>query len=125
MHLLPPYAIIDTMAQIRKRCTTPGCVRMGRNKGIRDGKVYFGSKCRFCHRKGIIGIGYEQYILGRKDNKKCERCGWNEGPCDRHRVIPSLGYIDSNIIILCPNCHRLETFNIIDIQMERIMAGKK
>lgn len=44
---------------------------------------------------------------------KCSLCGW-EGPCDRHRI--KMGceggkYVEGNIIVLCPNCHRLVHLN--------------
>jgi 5-methylcytosine-specific restriction endonuclease McrA len=38
------------------------------------------------------------------------RCGWSEGSCDTHHIIPkSEGgeYSIENGVILCPNCHRL------------------
>lgn len=38
----------------------------------------------------------------------CSRCGWNESYCDRHRLIPELGYVKGNVVPLCPNCHRVE-----------------
>ena len=41
----------------------------------------------------------------------CQFCGWNSTPCDIHRIIPgSLGgkYTTDNVMVLCPNCHRLE-----------------
>lgn len=44
----------------------------------------------------------------------CEICGWNEAPCDLHRIVPGkLGgtYRTDNIIVLCPNCHRMRHFS--------------
>lgn len=46
-------------------------------------------------------------------NKECARCGWKEGPCDRHRIVPELGYVPDNCVSLCPNCHRLVTLKLI------------
>lgn len=40
----------------------------------------------------------------------CSRCGWNEGVCDIHHIVPrSKGGTDSNdnLTYICPNCHRL------------------
>lgn len=40
----------------------------------------------------------------------CSICGWNESSCDIHHIIPrSNGGGDemSNLIIVCPNCHRI------------------
>lgn len=44
------------------------------------------------------------------DTNKCSICSWI-GPCDIHRKIPGfLGgkYTFENIMVVCPNCHRLE-----------------
>ena len=43
-------------------------------------------------------------------NIGCSLCGWNEGACDLHHIIPkSKGGQDShdNVTLICPNCHRL------------------
>lgn len=40
----------------------------------------------------------------------CSRCGWLEGACDIHHILPrSKGGTDSNdnLTYICPNCHRL------------------
>mgnify|MGYP001611092206 FL=1 len=41
----------------------------------------------------------------------CQRCGWGNGRCDVHHIIPrSKGGTNEkqNLVILCPNCHRIE-----------------
>lgn len=41
---------------------------------------------------------------------KCAICGWEEGSCDTHHIIPVKEdgkNLMSNVIILCPNHHRL------------------
>jgi len=42
--------------------------------------------------------------------RKCERCGWNESTLDIHHIngkkIENCNNL-SNLVILCPNCHRL------------------
>ena len=46
----------------------------------------------------------------------CELCGWNKGPRDIHHIIEvSQGGKNeiSNLISLCPNCHRLIHRNLI------------
>ena len=48
-------------------------------------------------------------ILNRA-NKGCSICGWNESTCDIHHIIERKnGGTDilSNLIIVCPNCHRV------------------
>jgi len=46
----------------------------------------------------------------KRMGKGCCRCGWNEAPCDLHHVrgrkIPNAN-ADTNLTLLCPNCHRL------------------
>jgi len=40
----------------------------------------------------------------------CCRCGWNEGSCDLHHINGKKiknPHNDSNLALLCPNCHRL------------------
>lgn len=57
------------------------------------------------------------YWEGRSSipNKKCELCGWNKAPCDRHRIDNKKGYFAENVKVLCPNCHRLVTLNVIKL----------
>lgn len=41
----------------------------------------------------------------------CQRCGWNKSFCDKHRIVGGNKggkYKKGNIIVLCPNCHRVE-----------------
>jgi len=42
----------------------------------------------------------------RSSSEPCDHCGWNEAPCDRHRLQPVDGYVEGNVVVLCPNCHR-------------------
>jgi hypothetical protein len=46
-------------------------------------------------------------------NIKCDLCGWDKAPCDRHRIEKLKGYIKENVMILCPNCHRLATYGLL------------
>ena len=49
-------------------------------------------------------------------NVGCSICGWNEASCDVHHIIPRKqgGTNDnSNLTILCPNCHRKAHENLI------------
>ena len=50
-------------------------------------------------------------------NLSCFNCKWDKAPCDIHHIIPkSKGGSDhhENLTILCPNCHRLAHYNIIE-----------
>lgn len=58
---------------------------------------------------------YKAITVGQKiklqRGNKCEMCGWDKGNCDVHHIKPkSKGGTDdiSNLIVLCPNCHRLQ-----------------
>ena len=55
------------------------------------------------------------FALKNYPNDKCQRCGWDEGPCDRHRLKPELGYTEGNVFVLCPNCHRLLSMKFITL----------
>lgn len=88
----------------RKICKISNCKRQTRNKGFYKGKTRYDNVCSFHH------SGTSPYWKKKIMNKKCERCGWDKAPCDRHRVVPSKGYVKSNVIVLCPNCHREEEY---------------
>jgi len=59
------------------------------------------------------GKNSEQYIrnyLNGKLNHTCQRCGWNQAICDAHHIQHRKeggGWDFENMILLCPNCHRL------------------
>ena len=48
------------------------------------------------------------------DNQVCARCGWH-GPCDHHRLDKNKGYVQENVLVLCPNCHRLVTMGLVEL----------
>ena len=104
-------------------CQTKGCNKQSRVKGLSsDGRKFYATKCVSCHR----GLRYKQkkeygLTLQGISNAKCERCGWWEGRCDRHKIAKSIGYDLENVVILCPNCHRLETTEVIDLNAEDFM----
>ena len=103
---IPPLCYNRGMRD-RLICEYPGCTNLGRNKGkYRNERIYD----RFCdlhHRmrydKAKQHFAFKLLI----DNKKCKWCGWDKAPCDRHRIDPAKGYTKTNVIVLCPNCHRL------------------
>lgn len=46
----------------------------------------------------------------KRANIKCQRCGWNEGTLDIHHINGKKEKDKNrleNLVILCPNCHRL------------------
>lgn len=43
------------------------------------------------------------------DTSECNLCKW-KGPCDKHRIVMGRDggrYKRGNVMVLCPNCHRL------------------
>lgn len=99
----------------REKCTIDNCNRLQRNKGMINGKKIYGKVCGVHHKRsnGDTETGY--HITSRIPNGKCILCGWNKSYCDRHRLVPELGYIEDNIKLLCPNCHRLVTIGLLTI----------
>lgn len=71
-------------------------------------------KDRALNRKKREEIAYYEY------DRKCALCGWHidNGPmggCELHHIIPvSMGGSDEkeNLILLCPNCHKLSDIGI-------------
>lgn len=52
----------------------------------------------------------KKQLAKERHSQPCWLCGWKEAMCDFHRRVPgSEGgtYRKSNVMVLCPNCHRL------------------
>jgi hypothetical protein len=96
---------------IQRPCCVEGCHRLGRNKGFYKGKIHYAKKCQF-HHKNENGQFVPSWGKPVIKNDHCEECGWNKAPCDRHRINPKLGYTATNVKVLCPNCHRIETIRL-------------
>ena len=93
-------------------CDYDGCTNKRRNKGKVKGRSISGRFCDKHHRYRLSNNkGQRRYI----DNSTCSRCGWDEAMCDRHRIDPDKGYYLENVAVLCPNCHRLITLNLITL----------
>lgn len=105
-----------TISNKIRGCIYPGCKRKGRNKGNYNGSTRYDCYCEYHHRlRCKKNSQIYEYIHSRKviDNSKCDECGWNKAPCDRHRINPKEGYTRENIKILCPNCHRLVSLGLL------------
>ena len=96
------------MEQQRRQCSVLGCGRMGRNKGTVNGATRYDHKCENHHRTKVRLEASSMFFRKHIKNATCETCGWSQSYCDRHRIIPTVGYTRDNVKILCPNCHRLE-----------------
>ena len=106
-------------AYIRGECFIEGCNQLQRFKGRdKQGRHRYAKVCDKHHRiRYNIGNPFEKYDLNFKNklpNDKCEFCGWDKAPCDRHRKDSDRGYLPENVTILCPNCHRLVTLGLIN-----------
>jgi len=68
--------------------------------------------------RGIDAKNLSQHVIryiNEKYNKKCARCGWNKINPSLGRSLLEIDHIDgrsdnnseSNLVLLCPNCHSL------------------
>lgn len=71
-------------------------------------------KCSIETDRGRYSTGISYDAIRNKIKKirgdKCEICGWEKGTCDTHHRISTIDGGDNsegNLIIVCPNCHRL------------------
>ena len=93
---------------IHRNCEYPNCQKKGRNKGFYKGETRYDRFCEFHHRLRYKTENRAYYSKKQMiDNSKCEKCGWDKANCDRHRIKAERGYFKENIMVLCPNCHRL------------------
>jgi 5-methylcytosine-specific restriction endonuclease McrA len=86
----------------------------------------FHAKCKDCKSRDSRVHG--KIKRGKGLLNKCEVCGWSESVCDRHHIKPiSAGGRDcqSNLIVLCPNCHRKAHFGLITMTTLRRMVKKR
>lgn len=115
--------------EIKPKCSIEGCnnVAIGFSK---NGRKYYR---KFCNRHYELHYGiHEAKKLQRKASKygvcteefselsisTCSLCGWSECNCDIHRIVSGKDggkYIKSNIVVLCPNCHRLVHRGIVNL----------
>lgn len=108
-------------AYIRGECDIKGCNHLQRYRGLdHKGNRLYGKVCTKHHKIRYnmnfpVNMSNRISLKYKMPNDRCIRCEW-EGPCDRHRMIPSEGYVPENVRILCPNCHRLVTLKLIIIE---------
>lgn len=100
----------------RPLCENDDCFNLSMTRGRKkDGSFKYDKLCTKHHRikYGMKQNGhkYSGTELDGFTKKHCQRCGWNESYCDIHRIKNGKDggkYELKNIIILCPNCHRIE-----------------
>ena len=104
-------------------CKVDGCVNKTRMKGkYPNGDKMYGAKCSR-HSRSKIGWATRKRQTAKKwirdlDMNHCTICAW-EGLCDKHRIIWGIDggtYKKGNVIVLCPNCHRLVHHGGLEIQ---------
>jgi hypothetical protein len=98
---------------VQGKCCIVGCDKLTSSKGIVNGRRRYDIHCA-THRKDRIRKPPKVVI--EINLSKCSSCGW-DGPCDKHRVVAGKDggrYVASNVISLCPNCHRLTHLGILN-----------
>jgi len=90
-----------------------------RSRLLKSKNVYCSASCRS---QQTVGKGAASPVwkggtkatqartLRRIHGNDCMRCCWNEAQTDVHHIVPksvSQNHELTNLIILCPNCHRL------------------
>lgn len=95
-------------------CLVENCEDKQRNKGFINGRKRYDLYCSHHHALKynikLTDFGKHFAIKKKIDNRVCEKCGWKEAPCDRHKKDKTLPYYPENVIVLCPNCHRVEHY---------------
>jgi len=107
----------------RPLCSVEGCsARAAKRYGKRYKKQYYRKLCQR-HREIKAGkrekkqlqrkaLAYKVSVEEFSEIKisECSLCGWDKVNCDIHRIKHGCfggKYIKENIVVLCPNCHRL------------------
>ena len=116
---------------IRGKCLIKDCTRLQRVKGKDQmGRRLWQKVCDVHHRikydipNPLINNSHS-FFKQHIPNDKCSNCGWDKASCDRHRLDNSIGYIPENVIILCPNCHRLQQEGkLLEIPAEKNFLDK-
>ncbi len=96
----------------RPECQINGCHNLAMPHWKRkDGTQGYRKLCARHHRKKY-GMPISKPKKKRRNfpNTTCVLCGWDKAPCDRHRIkygIDGGDYEKGNVMILCPNCHRV------------------
>lgn len=115
-HYVAPSAI----QKPRGVCSVPGCGRPQDMKENRNGVKRWYKLCRHHRKPGqptqyrvvkdAANAGVPKFIpINPLATDHCSICDWH-GPCDKHRVKAGKDggtYERGNLIVVCPNCHRL------------------
>lgn len=99
-----------------KNCTCTFCNT--EFKSVNPKAKYCSKECKYKYYRHSIytNEGLTKRFQVILKSHPCMRCGWSEGPRDIHHILPvSEGgkNLLSNLICLCPNCHRLAHRNLL------------
>jgi hypothetical protein len=95
------------MERLAPICNVEGCTNSQAFRGFKRGKPSYRGRCEKHGRPyGQLRQRLRPKSKDRRriENHLCERCGINE-VCDRHRLIPEIGWKKNNVLILCRSCH--------------------
>lgn len=87
-------------------------------KSVNPKAKYCSKKCKNKHYRQLIAteINGTRKLQNILLTLPCANCGWNIGPRDVHHILPACegGKNEmTNLITLCPNCHRLAHRNLL------------
>lgn len=101
--------------RIRGKCIVDGCFCFQMIKSKRNSRTYYRRYCYkhwrslSCSEKiGTRLLDISNYLPIKTNT--CSLCGWDLAVCDKHRMEPGISggtYTRDNILVVCPNCHRL------------------
>jgi len=109
------------MKNDRPKCKVKGCNNLAiKNGKLKDGSIKYRSICEKHRRGSSLNASQRRRkkAIKEMDMNRCSMCNWN-GPCDAHRLLMGCNggkYVKGNVIIVCPNCHRLIHRGLIKIK---------
>jgi 5-methylcytosine-specific restriction endonuclease McrA len=92
-----------------RKCKIEGCNNLGRNRGLTK-RGTLCEKHHYLKYPNKIKGNTHKRLKKRLSGVPCQNCGWGETACDLHRIVPATEggrYTTDNVVVLCPNCHRL------------------
>lgn len=134
----PPPEIFNYCKQCNKRLhnrkSTFCSIKCRQNYNISQWKIDSNTAC---DRNGNIKSFVRSYLIKNR-GEKCEECGWDKRnpvtgnvPLDLHHIKFCTDHSESNLQLLCPNCHSLTSNykslnkgNGRHIRMKRYKDGK-
>ena len=111
----------DAECYKRRICVVLGCNTPAGSKGLHNGRRRYSKYCdKHRYEKKKKSPGHPKNTTPPLDTSTCHLCEW-KGSCDKHRIIPGKKggcYTRDNIIVICPNCHRLIHYGKLPPQLQ-------